>query len=121
MSGNKYLLDTNIVLHVLGGNQQLIKFLTGVDLFVSVITEIELLAYPSLSQAGLSAINQFLGELEIIGLNNAVKNATIDIRKTSGLKLPDAIIAATAFANGYTLLTSDKAFQRVNGIMVIEY
>ncbi len=42
-----FLLDTNIVLYFLGG--PLVNPLPSGQYFISVITEIELLSYPSLS------------------------------------------------------------------------
>lgn len=45
MNGNKIVLDTNIVLYLLDGNNELATILDRMELFVSVISEIELLGY----------------------------------------------------------------------------
>ena len=45
--------------------------------------------------------------------NTALKNKIIEIRNTHGLKLPDAIIAATAIVNNAILVTADKDFKKV--------
>jgi predicted nucleic acid-binding protein len=121
MSGNKYLLDTNIALYLLGGDQQLSEFLVGVEMFVSIITEIELLAYPSLSSKEVKAINGFLQSIEIITLSPAIKETTIRIRKEFRLKLPDSKIAATSLVYDYPLITSDKSFQRIDKIILLDY
>ncbi len=41
---------------------------------------------------------------------------TIELRKQYGLKLPDAIIAATSRAAGVPLLTADKQFGKIKEI-----
>jgi predicted nucleic acid-binding protein len=43
-----------------------------------------------------------------VELNNAVKSHAIELRKHHGLKLPDAIIAATALTINATVLTNDQ-------------
>jgi predicted nucleic acid-binding protein len=45
MNGNKLLLDTNAILYVLGADETLAAFLNGKELYVSIITELELLSY----------------------------------------------------------------------------
>lgn len=62
-----------------------------------------------------------LQEVTVVQLRQDIKIATIDIRKTAKLKLPDCIIAATAKALGLPLLTSDKSFERVDGILILDY
>ena len=45
MSGNKLFIDTNIVLYLLNGDQTLAELLHEKQLYISFITELELLAY----------------------------------------------------------------------------
>jgi rRNA-processing protein FCF1 len=40
MNGNKILVDTNIILYLLEGNLNLANLLNGMELYVSVISEI---------------------------------------------------------------------------------
>jgi len=49
MSGNKYLLDTNIILYILGGDQTIGQYLHLRTLFTSVISEIEVMGYKNLT------------------------------------------------------------------------
>jgi predicted nucleic acid-binding protein len=44
MSGNKFLLDTNAILYILGGDEALSTLLYNERLYISVITEMELLS-----------------------------------------------------------------------------
>ncbi|AVH70298.1 type II toxin-antitoxin system VapC family toxin [Nostoc sp. 'Lobaria pulmonaria (5183) cyanobiont'] len=98
-------LDTNIVLYFLGG--RLINPLPSGEYFISVITEIELLSYPSLSLEEETQIIDFLNKITIIGIDSNIKNLTIAFRKQYKLRLPDAIIAATAKSLNATLFTND--------------
>lgn len=110
----KYLLDTNIILYFLGGRLE--SPLPEGEYFVSAITEIELLSYPFLDNEAARQIEDFLRELSIIDLREDVKAKAIVLRRQGGLKLPDAIIAATAQVLGAAVLTNDKKFHRVSGL-----
>jgi predicted nucleic acid-binding protein len=111
------LLDTNMVLYLLA--DRLANPLPQGEYFVSVITEIELLSYPSLTEDEEQKIQTFLEDIVLIELSRDIRSATIDLRRKTGLKLPDAIIAATAIAINAKLLTNDRVFDRVSGLEVI--
>ncbi|MEH1834016.1 MAG: type II toxin-antitoxin system VapC family toxin [Nostoc sp.] len=98
-------LDTNVVLYFLGG--RLVNPLPLGQYFISLITEIELLSYPSLSLEEETQIIDFLNKITIIGIDSNIKNLTIAFRKQYKLRLPDAIIAATAKSLNATLFTND--------------
>jgi predicted nucleic acid-binding protein len=99
------LLDTNIVLYLLGG--RLANPLPVGQYFASIITEIELLSYPSLSSEEERQIISFLDCITVIGIDNNIKNLAIALRKQYRLRLPDAIIAATAQSLDAILFTND--------------
>jgi predicted nucleic acid-binding protein len=99
------LLDTNILLYFLGG--KLANPLPSGQYFISVITEIELLSYPSLSLEEERRIINFLNQITVIGIDRNIKNLTILLRKQYRLKLPDAIIVTTAQSLGAILFTND--------------
>jgi predicted nucleic acid-binding protein len=99
------LLDTNIVLYFLGG--KLANPLPSGQYFVSVITEIELLSYLNLSADEETQIIEFLNKIIVVSIDSNIKNLTIAFRKQYKLKLPDAIIAATAKSLNATLFTND--------------
>ncbi|MBW4567304.1 MAG: type II toxin-antitoxin system VapC family toxin [Tolypothrix carrinoi HA7290-LM1] len=108
------LLDTNIVLYFLGG--RLVNPLPSGQYFVSVITEIELLSYPSLSSDEEIQIIDFLNKITVVGIDNNIKNLTIALRKQYKLRLPDAIIAATAQGLNAMLFTNDVRLNNVTQI-----
>ena len=102
----KTVLDTNAILYLLGG--RLAHPLPVAEYFISVISEMELLSYPSLDEPAQAKIEEFLSRVIVIGLNEEVKTLAIRLRKQYSLKLPDAIIAATALSLGASLLTNDS-------------
>lgn len=109
-----WVLDTNVALYLLGG--RLAAPLPSGVYFVSVISEIELLSYPSLDQAAEQAVRAFLADVTVVGLTSTIKLQTIQLRRSTALRLPDAIIAATAMSLGATLLTNDAGFGRLQGL-----
>ena len=99
------VLDTNVALYYLGG--RLINPLPAGQYFVSVITEIELLSYSSLTFEEEALIRDFLTHVTVMGLDSNIKDLAIALRKTYRLKLPDAVVAATAKFLNAMLLTND--------------
>ena len=112
---DSFLLDTNAVLDFLKGEEKIIiVFQTKIKdkpRFVSEITRMELLGYPDISSDEEAIINQFLSLVEILPCDEIVVNRVIKLRRMSKkLKLPDAIIAATAIEYQLTLVSRDKVF-----------
>ena len=121
MNGNKLFLDTNIILYLLDGDQTLAELLNGKQLYISVITELELLAYKDITSNEENVITEFVTQCKTITINNAVKQEAIRVRKTYNTKLPDSIIIATAIYLDLPLITSDDAFKRVEELSLIYY
>jgi predicted nucleic acid-binding protein len=113
MSGSELnvFLDTNAVIDLLKGTPGVEVFfhrhLDGRALFVSQITRMELLAFPALTKREESSIREFLDSVEVVNLGDEVEKLAIEIRRTKGLKLPDAIIVASAKLCGCSLATRD--------------
>jgi predicted nucleic acid-binding protein len=99
------LLDTNAALYLLGG--RLAEALPAGDYAISVITEMELLAYPTLTPSEEERVRQFIANLTLCELTPAIRVRAIALRRTERLKLPDAIICATAIEHGVELWTND--------------
>jgi predicted nucleic acid-binding protein len=121
MSGNSVFVDTNIVLYFLRGDAAVVEMLTGRNLIISFITELEVLAYPTLSAEEDAALKGFLSFCNIIDINPEVKKIIVDLRKKYRLKLPDAMIAATAIYSNLPLITADKQFGKVSALNTILY
>lgn len=121
MSGTKFLLDTNIVLYLLSGDLTIANLIHNKEIYLSFITEIELLSFRDITDVELSSVKEFLGSCKVVDINEHIKERTVGIRKYHGLKLPDSIIAATSEYLGIPLLTADKAFKRVENVNSIFY
>jgi predicted nucleic acid-binding protein len=107
----KRVLDTNAILYLLGG--KLSRPLPTGQFYISVISEMELLSYPLLDESAQTKIESFLSEITIVGLSEPVKKVAIRLRREHQLKLPDAIVAATALSLGAILVTNDAKLLRI--------
>jgi predicted nucleic acid-binding protein len=94
----------------------LLDFPPDTAFFVSIVTEMELLAKPDLSTDEEMTIRSFLADTDIIPLTEEVKLKAIAIRRFGKPrpKLPDAIVAATASLLGATLVTADKDLAKLD-------
>lgn len=83
---------------------------------ISIISKMELLGYAFNSNLEEDYISELIDSLNVVPLNDAVVNMTIAIRKNNKIKLPDAIIYATAQVMNGKLLTNNIAdFEKING------
>jgi predicted nucleic acid-binding protein len=112
MSG-KYLLDTCFLLGLQQRNPEALRLLDEFPLVVaecaySVITRIELLSFPALTEADEITVRALLSAMRVLPLSEPVEAEAIRIRRTRKVKLPDALILGTARAHGLKLLTLDR-------------
>ena len=113
MSGDNIVVDTSLIINLFNGSAEVQRLITGRTLFVSVISEIEVLSFPQLTDNDRSLIKDFLSECYIVDIEQAVKDITIQIRAKYKTKLPDAVIAATALYFDMPLFTMDKGFNKI--------
>ena len=121
MNGNKFVLDTNAVLYLLNGDETLSNFLFEKQLYISIITEMELLSYKNITQKEKQQIIAFIDELIVVNINEDIKAVTIELKKNSNLKLPDSIIAATSVWLKLPFVTSDKQFKNLENLNLVYY
>ena len=123
--GTSYLIDTNIISKLFDGflTNDAIKFLSGLlirEQYISIINRIELFSWKGLRGEKLENVKTFIGEINEIALSEAIAERTIKIRKERSIRLPDAIIAATAIEHNLTLLSdNDKDFGGISGLKYI--
>ncbi|MDI6766745.1 MAG: type II toxin-antitoxin system VapC family toxin [Bacteroidota bacterium] len=125
MNGNKYLLDTNAVVALLKGDNKLQNLLQNAKwIGISIITQLEILSFPNLTESDKLLFQSFLKRLDVIGLEvNAEKliDSIVNFRKIYRMKLPDAIITATAKEHESALITRDERFNSIKEIKVISF
>ena len=82
--------------------------------------EIELLCWKTATEKDLEVLHNFINDALVIELEQSIKLKTADIRKNNKIKLPDAIIAATALIYDFTLVTRNTAdFKNIQDLQVI--
>jgi len=118
MNGDNVLLDTNAVLYILGGKISIDALPEGIY-YISFITELELLSYPDISKTEIDTIQKFIDGIDIIDINRAIKERTIELRRKYKLRLPDAIVCATALYLESPLVTNDKELKRVSELKIV--
>ncbi len=84
------LLDTNVALYLFGG--PLAEPLPAGNYGVSVITEMELLAWPSLTTEEEKKVRHFLDQIVTCEVTPAIRARAVQLGKERRLKLPDAIV-----------------------------
>lgn len=113
MSGIKFLLDTNFIIGILKSNSLVLAELSlrkilSVECSYSAITRMELLGFQGITPEEESLILRKLGHFTYLPLTVEIEDRVIDLRKSGKIKLPDAIIVATALCSGIELLTLDQ-------------
>ena len=109
-----FILDTNAVIYLQKG--LLDETLPHGRIAISMISEIELRGFPGLVTDQETELLRFLDSIQIIGLSHDIKEEAIRLHRDHRLKLPDAIIAATAITHGAVLLTHDEKLHGVTGL-----
>jgi predicted nucleic acid-binding protein len=121
MNGSNILLDTNIVLFLLNGEQTLIPLLEEKQLYISFITQLEALGYKGISTDNQNEIRSFLSECIIIDINPTIKDFTIQLRQKYSLKLPDSIIMATSLYLNMPVISADNDFKKVEELDLLYF
>lgn len=86
---------------------------------ISVITEIEALSWVNPNKEKEEIVKSFIEDALVMPLTPAVVLQCVKLRRSKKIKTPDAIIAATAIVNNCTLITSDKDFNTIVGLSVL--
>jgi predicted nucleic acid-binding protein len=121
--GTAYLLDSNVVIDFLDNKlppagMDFVSAMMDAIPHMSVISKIEILRFNA-SVETMKILADFIDCSVIHPLDDPVVDATISLCRQRKIKLPDAIIAATAMLNGFTVLTRNIAdFKNVAGLRI---
>jgi predicted nucleic acid-binding protein len=120
--GMKFLIDTNILIDFQTKNipQKGFEYVVQAidDSFnVSFISYIEFVGYKNVTRA----MESFIALADVIEINKNIINQTVLIRKTHQIKLPDAIIAATAIIYDLILVSHNtKDFKNIKKLHIVD-
>jgi len=121
--GTEYLIDSNAVIDFCNGKLPLAGrelLFSIVQPKISVITHIEVFGFPEISRTEEKLLNDFVSIALIYPLDIDVAKKSIEIKKKTRIKLPDAVIAATALIHDLVLISRNLAdFDKITGLTVL--
>ena len=102
----KYLIDSNIIIYHLNGNEEATNFITKniEKSTISRITYIEVMSFNFTAEEEERVKDQLM-DYDIIDTSQKIALQAIANRKEKKIKVPDNIIASTAQVNDLTLVT----------------
>jgi len=120
-----HVFDSNILIYHINGQlnfcmeQALYRYFDKAA-YISTITVMEVLSWPGHSDESVEKTTIFLNVFNEIAINAEIKASAIKIRRNCRLKLPDAIIAATAMHLRLPLITRNvKDFNRIPEMVLL--
>jgi hypothetical protein len=100
----KAVFDTNILIdYLLGYPEARVELQQYSNPQISIITKMEILV--GAEEDTEEPIREFLGNFSVISINEEIAEIAVMIRKDYKIKLPDAIVWATAKCNNSLLVT----------------
>jgi predicted nucleic acid-binding protein len=122
--GQGYFLDSNVIIGYLAGQipssgMKIVSEIVSNRPNISVISQIEILRFNDTPE-NEAVLEEFVNMSKIYPLSNNVVERTIKLCKQINIKLPDAIIAATALLEGFTLVTRNISdFMKIPNIAIL--
>jgi len=119
--GQKYLIDTNVLIDAQVGRltKKGLNFLAETindNFLISFITLIEYLGYKDITQSS----EEFILMADVIKIDELIIQNCINLRRNYKIRIPDAIIAATAITQNLILVTNnEKDFITIKGLVVL--
>lgn len=118
MNGVDFLVDSNVLINLVNGKPEALDLLKSVNATpnrcaYSSVTRMEVLGWSGMTEVQEQFANRLLSTMLHLPITHDVEDETIALRRRRKVKLPDAIIAATAASNGLQLLTLDQGLQSV--------
>jgi predicted nucleic acid-binding protein len=118
------LLDSNVIIGYLAGNipapgMAVVSGIVDTGIHISVISQMEVLRFNDTAE-NEQILADFVNAAVIHSLSELVVHRTIALCKQSRIKLPDAIIAATALAEHFALVTRNiDDFKNIAGLELL--
>jgi toxin FitB len=112
--GQRYLIDTNVVIGILKGsiprkNLPRLAKIQVEEFIISTIVKIEVLGFNAISTDEKIQVERFLSKATVIYIDKSIEAKAIEIRQHKKMKLGDSIIAATALVHDLILVTRNES------------
>lgn len=120
----QYIIDTNSVsdyfsFSLSDAGMQFMNTVLDATPNLSIITQIELLCWKTTAFTE-QKVHEFIADSIILNISPDVIKYCVELRKSKKSKTPDSIIAATALAYKYTLITNnEKDFSNIEGLKIV--
>jgi toxin FitB len=112
------LLDSNTIIYRAQG-LSLDKFVNNTG-YVSIITKIEVLGFPKLTEKEKNEFEKFFREVEILPVTEVIAQTAIFLKQKKKISIPDSIIASTALVHKIPLLSANtKDFKWIPELKLI--
>lgn len=121
---DRYLIDTNILIHILAGDIPFDAYSRMSEIYsggfsISIISKIELLGWKNNTPDRLATARELIQEVDIVPLSDRVADIAINLRQNYSIRLPDAVIAATALHMRAILITRNvKDFRGIQDLSI---
>lgn len=112
------LADTNIVIYTLKGIPAVQQYISD-DFGLSDISVIELLGVKNIDETTYQLRKAFSDNAFVYPVSHPIRQIAIKLKQLYTIKVPDAIIAATALHYKIPLLTADKGFAKIKELPAI--
>ena len=119
------LLDTNILIEILKGNEKTIQKIQSFseELTISSISVMELY-YGAMNKTELNKLEKFTSLFKIVQINEKISKTAVQLvksyAKSHNLDIPDSLIASTCLTNDYLLFTYNlKDFKYIDEIKLL--
>ena len=123
----RWLLDTNVVIDAFAGRADTVRAITSARtaalewIGYSAVTRLEVLGFPGLTAADELGLRNLLGQFSEAQIDAAVIERAIEIRRSVRIKIPDALVAATALIYEANLVTRNTVdFKNIRGVSVLD-
>lgn len=103
MNGKSLLVDTNILIYLIDGDETVRDILEGKSIHLSFITKIELSSFKPLKKEEKSLITDLLKNTKTIFADDSISEMAISLRNKYKLRIPDALIAGTSYLHNLPL------------------
>jgi len=106
----KYLIDTNILIYYFNGSLSVtakegITSILKDEFNISIISKMEFLGFSRFDSREKREAARFISFANVLPLSELIVEQTIQLKQSVKIRLPDAIIGATALCNHLKLVT----------------